>query len=87
MSVAGTMHIFEACNRDGSVERNSRMSTMTYGVINTWGTDIHGESRTRDCSVESSIRPPATRELIVLMIASPTSDAARLLSWIGSSIL
>ena len=60
---------------------------MTYGVINTWGTEIHGESSTRDCSVESSIRPPATRELIVLMIASPTSDAARLLSWIGSSIV
>jgi hypothetical protein len=31
------MIIFEACRRDGSVERNSRMSTITYGSISAKG--------------------------------------------------
>jgi len=29
------MIIFEACKRDGSDERNSRMSTITYSSIST----------------------------------------------------
>jgi hypothetical protein len=33
------MIIFEACKRDGSVERNSRMSTITYSSISAKGTD------------------------------------------------
>jgi hypothetical protein len=34
------MIIFEACKRDGSVERNSRMSTITYNnSISTKGTE------------------------------------------------
>jgi hypothetical protein len=33
------MIIFEACKRDGRVERNSRMSTITYSSISAKGTE------------------------------------------------
>jgi hypothetical protein len=32
------MAILEACKRDGSEERNSRMSTITYGRVSTKST-------------------------------------------------
>jgi hypothetical protein len=84
--VAGITSKLEAWSRDGNVDRNSRISTITCDTTSVAKDGLNAQYHTLEGSLFNSRLPPAIRELIVLMMASPVPVPIRRSSIIGKSM-
>jgi len=82
--VAGITYALAACSREGSVDRNSRMSTTIYPsdlqLLDDSNDKFVNHHYTFDSSLFRSLLPPASRVLIALIELSPIgtpSDSLR----------
>jgi hypothetical protein len=62
-----------ACNKDGRLERNSLISTMTYSIGRDQQSLRRPESKSFTRAGSIVVAPPAFRELILLMLRARLS--------------